>query len=233
MSAGINPLFSVMCNLPVSVPQQRNSQQSQLPPEYPEALGGMYSDNIIDPSDVKILYYDQVIKGHITQPTPLSEAFLKTENMEYIRRQIETNIRQYTQDDGIRFLLTREFAQTVIDHVRDNMALAYDVKNGIPILNDIIVHHETEIALLSQRQGRRYERWVLNNDRMKVMPYGFGDKTLHVRGENPVSSAGYQMNHPFQSQYKNYLRDVIRIQAPSLSTAPCRVPPFPLRFPNP
>lgn len=231
MSAGINPLFSVMCNLPVQVPVR--NPENMLSPEYPEALGGMYSDNIIDPSDVKTLYYDQIIKGHITQPTPLSEAFLSTENMEYLRSQIETNIREYIGDKMIRFLLTREFAQTVINHVRDNMALAYDVKNGIPILNDLIIHHETEIALLSQRQERRYERWALNNDRMKIMPYGLGDKTLHVRGENQVSPAGYLMNHPFQSQYKNYLRDVIRIQEPSLSTAPCRVPPFPIRFPNP
>ena len=229
MSSGINPLFSVMCNLPVKVPQKR----SDLPPEYPESLGGMYSDNIIDPSDVKTLYYDQVIKGHITQPTPLSEAFLETANMEYIRSQIEMNIRKYTEDDMVRFLLTREFAQTVINHIRDNMALSYDVQHGIPILNDLIIHHETEIALLSERQKKRYDRWALNNDRLKIMPYGFGDKTLHARGENQVNPSGYLMNHPFQSQYKNYLRDVIRIQKPSNSSAPCRVPPFPIRFPNP
>jgi hypothetical protein len=226
----MNPLFSVMCNIPSKVNQQ---QQQQPPFEYPEAMGGMYSDNIISPSDVKTLYYDQVIKGRITQPTPLSEAFLETNNIEFIRQQIENNIRNYLQDENIRFLLTREFAQTVINNIRDNMSLAFDVQTGIPILNDIIIHHETEIALLSQRENRRYERWVLNNDRMKVMPYGFGDKTLHVRGENQVSPSGYLMNHPYQSQYKTFLRDIIRVQDASLSTKPCKVPSFPIRFPNP
>ena len=226
----MNPLFSVMCNMPTKMTTPPAQQQSF---EYPEALGGIYSDNIINPSDVKTLYYDQVINGRITQPTPLSDAFLDTNNIDFIRQQIETNIRNYIQDENIRFLLTREFAQTVIDNIRDNMVLAFDVQNGIPILNDMIIHHETEIALLSQRENRRYERWILNNDRMKVMPYGFGDKTLHARGENQVSPSGYLMNHPYQSQYKTFLRDIIRIQDPSLSTKPCKVPPFPIRFPNP
>jgi hypothetical protein len=229
MSQGINPLFALMGNLPPS----SQIKTSELPDEYPETIGGMYSDNIITPDQVKSLYYEQVIKGHITQPTPFSEAFLNPNNMEYIRQKIENNIRNYLGEDNVRFLLTREFAQTVIDYVRDNMALSHDVKYGVAVLNDMIIHHETEIALLSQRQNRRYERWALNNDRIRVMPYGIGDKTLHAHGENQVSPAGYELNHPYQSQHKAFLRDVLRIQCPSNSSAPCRIPPFPIRFGDP
>lgn len=199
----------------------------------PAPLPGVISDNIIGPEQLKDLYYEQIIKGFVYQPTPLSEAFLQTENIEYLRTTIEANLQRYLEDPQIRFLLTREFAQTVIDHLKNNQSLAYDVQYGLPILNDLIVHSETEVALLSQRQERRYTRWALHNDRMKIMPYGIGEKTLHVRGENQVSPSGYLMNHPFQSQHNHYLRDVLHVQCPSNSTAPCKVPPFPLRFPTP
>lgn len=242
ISQGINPMFALMANLPPSQnirtcdgsdfdPSAPGS--SNLPFEYPKALGGLYSDNIITPSMLKNLYYEDIIKGHYTQPTPLSEAFLETANIEYIRQAIENNLRKYTGEENIRFLLTLEFANTVNQTLYNNQALSYDVKTGVAILNDMIIHHETEIALLSLRQEKRYTRWGLNNDRLKVIDRGLGDRTLHVHGENQVDPSGYQLNHPNQSQYKAYLRDVLQIQCPSLSTAPCRVPPFPIKFASP
>ena len=241
MSQGINPMFALMANLPPSHQIRtcgRNDMDpstpgTNLPYEYPQALGGMYSDNIITPDQLKTLYYENIIKGHFSQPTMLSEAFLEPANIEFIRQTIENNLRKYLGEDNIRFLLTLEFANTVNTTLYENPALAYDVKTGVAILNDMIVHHETEIALLSARQERRYTRWALYNDRSKVMAPGIGDRTLHVRGENQVDPSGYQLNHPNQSQHKAFLRDVLRIQCPSLSTAPCRVPPFPIKFASP
>lgn len=236
MSQGLNPLWSVMCGLPPSsniktIPA--NDANTGLPPEYPEAIGGMYSDNIITPEQIKEVYYQQIIQGYVSQPTPLSEAILHPQNIENVRLRIEKNIREYTEDPYIRYLLTREFAQTVIDQIRNNSFLAYEVKTGLNVLNNIIVHHETQIALLSLRHTKRFERWALNNDRIKIMPYGLGDHTLHTKGENQVTPSGYLMNHPFQSQHQAYLRDVLHIQCPSNSQAPCRIPPFPKQFASP
>jgi hypothetical protein len=235
----INPLFALMANVPSRVCNSEDlkckSSHTELPFEYPEALGGLYSDNIIIPSQVKDAYYQEVIKSGIYQATPLSEAFLEPENIEYIRQQIENNIRQYINDENIRFLLTREFAQTVVDAIRENQGLAYDVRVGLPILNGMVIHHETEIALLSERQRMRYFRWALHNDRSRVMPYGYGDKTNHVKGENLVTPSGYELNHPFKSQYRAYLRDVLQITCPPPSSRPCEIVPVPpnLKFPNP
>lgn len=241
MSQGINPMFALMAGLPSSNQirtcntNDMNSRYegTNLPYEYPQALGGLYSDNIITPDMLKNLYYENIIKGHFSQPTVLSEAFLEPANIEFIRQSIENNLRKYTGEDNIRFLLTLEFANTVNTTLYENQTLAYDIKTGVAILNDMIIHHETEIALLSARQERRYTRWALNNDRTKVQPYGLGDRTLHVHGENQVDPSGYELNHPYQSQHKAFLRDVLRIQCPSLSTAPCRVPPFPIKFASP
>lgn len=237
----MNPLFAVMANLPVNRPQQcdRNTiaygpNAPNAPPfEYPQQLGGLYSDNIIGPDQVKLVYYEQVIKAGLAQPTPLSETFLSTQNVEYIRQQVEKNIQDYTGDPDIRFLLTREFAQDMIDRAKGNQALGWNVEVGVPLLNDLVVHRETEIACLSLRHVKRYTRWALHNDRWKVMPYGLGDKTLHAKGENQVNPSGYELNHPFKSQYQAYLRDVLHLPCPSLSQQPCQMPSFPIRFGTP
>ena len=189
------------------------SNSAELPNEYPEYLGGLYSDNIIVPSQVRDSYYEQITKGQIAQPSPFSLQFLSPENVEYIRQQIETNIRNYINDDSVRFLLTKEFAQTMIDKARFNLGAAYGGKVMLDVINDQVIHHETQIALLSQRQNKRYERWQLANDRPKVFPYGLGDRTLHVN-KNLVSPAGYELNHPFKSQYQVYLNDVLHVTMP-------------------
>ena len=44
------------------------------------------------------------------------------------RQQIENNIKEYVQDENIRFLLTREFIQTVVDKLKDNQGWAYNIK---------------------------------------------------------------------------------------------------------
>jgi hypothetical protein len=234
----VNPLFAVMANVP-----SRQSCSNDLPigpddpcftsPEYPCNLGGLYSDNIITPDQVKPAFYEQVVKAGLAQPSPLSEAFLSAGNVEYLRQTIENNLRRYANDPSIRFLLTKEFAQDMIDRVVGNSVLSYDVKVGVPALNDIIVHRETEIAELSLRHTKRYTRWALHNDRTKIMPYGLGDKTLHARGENQVSPAGYELNHPHKSQYRAYLRDVLHLNCPRNSQQPCQMPPFPIKFATP
>ena len=236
-SRGINPMFALMANLPIQTCTASSTANSppmtQLPYEYPEALGGIYSDNIIDPADVMGIFNVLVVDGRKGVHTPLSVAFLSEANVEHMRRAVEQNIREYTGEDNIIYLLQREFAQTLIDLLLDNLALSFDVKASVPLLNDIAVHHETQIALLSQRHTKRYTRWALHNDRMKVMPHGIGDKTLHVHGENQVNPSGYELNHPFKSQYGQFLKDVLHIQCPSNSTRPCQMPPFPQRFATP
>lgn len=239
----INPLFATMCgvssqaasHLSQCTPSDRmqNYGGDSLPNEYPEYIGGLHSDNIITPDQVQTAYYEQIIKGQIAQPTPFSIQFLSPQNVEYIRQQIETNIRNYTKEDDIRFLLTKEFAQTMIDTTRNNMGMAFGGKVAIDLMNSQVIHHETEIALLSLRHNKRYERWVLHADHSRIMPYGYPDKVLHVKGENGLTTSGYELNHPFKSQYQAFLNDVLHVQCPSNSSAPCRVPSYPLKMSNP
>jgi hypothetical protein len=222
----IHPLFAVMAN----VPQDKINQQINTGFIEP---GGLYSDNLIQPYQVKEAYNEQIVKAGLAQPSPFSEAFLSTQNVEYIRQQIQQSIREYTEDPHVYFILTKEFAQDMIDRTYNNQMLAWDPKVGVPLMNDIVINREVEIAKLSQRHVKRYTRWALHNDRTRVAPWGIGDKTNHVHGENQVSPAGYQLNSPFQNQYRAYLRDVLKITCPKLSSAPCKMPPFPIKFASP
>ena len=234
----MNPLFAVMTNQPSRCAASRcdySTNKTESPFETPVELPGMHSDNNIVPSQVKSVYVDYVIRNGLYQATPLSEAMLETVNIEYIRQAIENNIKNYIKDDNIKFLLTKEFAQTVMDVIQNNQWLAYDVRVGLPFLNSVIIHRETEIALLSERQRMRFIRWGLENDRSRFMPYGLGDKTQHRKGETFVTSAGYSLNHPFKSQYRAYLRDVLQVNCPPPSSKPCEIVPVPpsMKFANP
>jgi hypothetical protein len=194
----MNPLFAVMANIPSSFRQ--DSLQSPL----------CYVDqtNVIMSSDLHKLYHHHHHHHH-HHKSSFAHEFLKPSNIEYIRKRIEYNVRNYINDSSIIFLLTTEFAQYVFDMLHNNPSFSIE---NIDFVNETIIDRETEIAILSERQKKRYTKWELQNDRMKTMPYGYSDKTNHVKGETVISPSGYHLNHPYQHQYKEFLKSVYNIQ---------------------
>lgn len=188
------------------------------------------SNNLIDPQDVAQGFNEQMIKGHVTQYTPLTRAYFHPQNVEFIRSEIEKRIRRYTGEPNIKIVLTEEFLQTMVDMAFRNQQYAYDVENGLPRLNEWTINHEGEIIMLSMRKRKQYERWILHGDRMRVYPYGLGDRTLHAKGENPQTQSPYLLNHPWKSQYQKYLDEVLMVNCP---TRPSNCPPVQHKFPDP
>jgi len=188
------------------------------------------SNNLIEPHQVAQGFNNQMIKGNVTQNTPLTRAFFSTQNVEYIRSEIERRLRQHTGESNIKLVLTEEFLQTMVDFAFRNQQYAYNPEKGLPRMNEWVINHEGEIILLSMRKKKQYERWILNGDRMRVFPYGLGDRTLHAKGENPQTQSPYLLNHPWKSQYQKYLDEVLMVNCP---TRPSQCNVNPPKYPNP
>ena len=201
----LNPLFSVMLNLPSNLREHYNLPKPQ---EHPDVL----NDNIITPDQVQHIYMDMVVNARIAHQTPLSDAFLSPRNIEYIRQQIEIQLQHYLKEQ-VGFLLTREFSSNIIDVLLGHDRYNNEPQMIIPYLNSLIIKQELELALISQNQQKRYEKWGLRNDRMKVIDYGLGDKTLHAKGENQVNPSGYNLQHPHKNRYQQYLKEVMNIKS--------------------
>ena len=142
-------------NVPINIVKGDNNSKLKL---FPNTVKITYLVALKDYKKINKELFEAVVNGNVKKSEDLNKLkvdlikypnYIKItkvypDNVEYIRRQIEQNIRNYTKEDNIRFLLTKEFAQTMIDSAVQNQALAYDIRVGIPILNDMTIHHETE-----------------------------------------------------------------------------------------
>jgi hypothetical protein len=186
--------------------------------------------NSITPKQIYDAFQYQVVQGNIMPNNPLTLAYFTEKNIAYLRDEIQRRLREYTGEPNIKLVLTQEFAQTMVDTALRNQFFAYDVERGLGRINQWTINHETEIIMLSMRKRKQYERQILKGDRMRVYPYGLGDRTLHVRGENGLTQSPYQLNHPWKSQYQQYLKDVLMVDCP---TRPSNCPINQVKYPNP
>lgn len=179
---------------------------------------------------VRTAWEDQCLYGHQTQDSPLTVAFFDPRNVEWIRSEIERRLKIKTGEENLRYYINAEFAQTMIDTALNNQGYAYNVEYGLPRLNQWVINKEEEIAYLSLRAQKRYEHQMLYGNRMRVFPYGVGDRTLHAKGENQVTQSPYLLNHPWKSQHEGYLNQVLKINNGWKPSACNNYRP---KFPNP
>lgn len=187
--------------------------------------------SVINPEEVRSLWVTLVLNAARASDTPLTQAFFSIENVNWLKSEMERRLQRKLSDPTVKYLITEEFVTSMIDMALNNYFYAYDVEKGLPLLNQYLLNKEVEITYLGQRQRKLYETQMLQGNRMRVFPYGLGDKTLHVRGENQVTQAPYQLNHPFKTQYQAYLDQVLHVNRPSCPTV-YRCTPFPAH-PNP
>jgi hypothetical protein len=189
------------------------------------------TNNNITPEYVAEAWYHTVTSAHAAQDTPLTQAFFAPSNVEWIRQKIQGMLRESLNEPNIIFILNREFAQDMINMAINNKVYSYSPHKGLAVLNSAVVKNEYDIAYLGQRAHKRYVTQMLKGDRMRIFPYGLGDRTLHARGENQVTQSPYQLNHPWKSQYQAYLSQVLKINpnaCPQTETVG-----YNPRFPNP
>lgn len=181
-------------------------------------------NNIISPTvDSKHIqngFHEQKIKSGSTRYTPLTQAYFSHENIQFLKKSIEHNLKKYTGDPNLQLILNEEFLQVMVEIATNNTSYSYNVKEGLPRLNQWTINHETEILVLSMRKQKQYENWILKGNRMQIFPYGMGDRTLHVKGENQQTHSPYLLNHPWQSQHNAFLDQVLHVRNPECGVAP-------------
>jgi len=167
--------------------------------------------NAITPHGVRKAWEHQILHTNLAQDTPLTLAFFHPRNVEHIRLNIEARLQKLLQDPHIRFILTQEFALDMVETAYKNQLWGWDPAQGLPRLNKYIIDRETEIAMVGERHRAMFHTRYLRGERMRVFPYGMGEKTMHVRGERPITFSPYMLNHPWGKQHKQYLKEVLHI----------------------
>lgn len=146
-------------------------------------------------------YYNQL-------KTPLFTTFFSPENVNYIKDQIEKALYILTQEKVI-IPINNEFIQTMIDIAQWNVGLAY-APLSTPLLNRAVIDHETQVQYSSLIRRKLYNKWFLQNDRMRTMPYG--EYSRHTKGEVTISESDYNLSHPYRRWRPCYLKSTQGLQ---------------------
>lgn len=134
--------------------------------------------------------------------TPLFTTFFSPENVRYIKDQIQKALFILTQEQVV-IPINNEFIQTMIDIAQWNVGLAY-APMSTPLLNRAVIDHETQVQYSSLIRKKLYNKYFLQNDRMRTMPYG--EYTRSTKGEVTISDSDYHLSHPFSKWRQCYLK---------------------------
>lgn len=200
----------------------RMNQIYQVDPQDPTSSDLYNYDHALSPEQISSTFLHQLYQTGWMKPTTVTEAFASAANVRFIKTQIEQQLQQQTQEpQPFELVLNAEFAQVMIEAVKNGAMYVNDPAHGLGVLNAYVIKHEVDTLYLSLRAQKRYVRQALYNDRIKVMPHGLNEKVLYHRGENGINPSGYLLNHPWKGQYMNYLTQVLRIKDPQLLQQVC------------
>lgn len=143
-----------------------------------------------------------VLNPYTRRPLPLLSALLAPSNIELIKNTIGCMLsKQFGFEIGIAD--TPAFRQTINDVALDNPRWMYDVQNGLPLLNQVIINREYITHQSAIRQQLLYEKFFIRNDRQKFMPYAVSDHV--IKGETVNDPSSYQLNQPVPISYECFL----------------------------
>lgn len=145
------------------------------------------------------------------QMNDLIFAFISTDNIQCIKKQIEKALGEHLGEE-IDFILSSDTVQLMADIVQHHQRSALA---QLSALNYLVVQKEFTTALASYNQGRRHEMWALYNNRMKIMPYPTAEKAIAKKGEKPAVTGQYQLSHPARHQHQQFLKEALRVHRPS------------------
>jgi hypothetical protein len=143
-----------------------------------------------------------VLNPFTRRPLPLLVALMAPTNIEFIKETIGCMLtKQFGFPIGIED--TPAFRQTINDVAVDNPRWMYDVQNGLPLLNQVIINREFTVHQSAIKQQLIYEKYIIRNDRQKFMPYGTSDHV--IKGETVNDPSSYQLNQPVPISYECFL----------------------------
>jgi hypothetical protein len=143
------------------------------------------------------------VSNPITNRTlPTLAALFCPENIEYIKTTISDMLTK-TFGFPIGIEDTPAFRQTINDVAIDNPRWMYDVQQGLPLLNNVIIQREFGVHQVALRQQLLYQKYIIEQNRQKFMPYGSSDHV--VKGETVNDSSSYTLNQPVPISYECFL----------------------------
>lgn len=132
---------------------------------------------------------------------PTLAALLAPQNILQIKTTINAML---TQQFGFNIAIddTPAFRQTINDVANENPRWMYDVHNGLPLLNNVIIQREFGVHQVALRQQLRYQRF-LEGTYPRFMPYGSFDHS--TKGETVNDSSTYTLTQPAAISYNCFL----------------------------
>lgn len=158
-------------------------------------------------------------KADVAQ-TAVFNRFFAPENIRYVQQQLEKTLTLMV-GQPVRVPVTDEFMETMSEVAKNNQGVAYLGDRAVEMLNEMVVEWEARVQYVSINQQKRYKDWILDDNRLKFMPYPESDKTM--RGETVVDTSGYMLTSPFRNQWSSCMKDVYGMHptsAPSSSSKP-------------
>lgn len=134
---------------------------------------------------------------------PFAQYFTDT-NVEYICSQIAKVLELLFPGERFVVPVNNELADTIISVAIDNLGLTGDKRASIlTYLNTEVIKLESRVQFSSFRNKSLYFKYILENDRMKTMPYGL--YTRGTKGEVTISTSNYNLNNPWARHQRSYL----------------------------
>lgn len=138
----------------------------------------------------------------ILQVPPFNKYFTET-NVEYICYQIARVLENLFPGEKFVVPVNAELADTIISTALSNIGLAGGGDAELAFMNREVIEYESTVQYSSMRNTLRYFKYILENDRMKTMPYG--EYTKATKGEVTVSTSQYALSHPWAKERDSYM----------------------------
>jgi len=170
--------------------------------------------NIVDTCSTSVgIPMNMFIQSSNYQPTPLSQSFLHPNNVAFILENISKNVSDLVGEPVI-VGMSSELAADMVYTISHNVGYAYQPAY-ISFLNQQIIDKEIRIQLASVRQKALYNKWFLQNNRLKVLPRA--TKPDGPAKDVIVSPSDYMLTNPSRQYKQQYLKDVFCLK----SCGPC------------
>jgi hypothetical protein len=158
------------------------------------------------PGSSTATWYNQVYR----QPSPLTSEFFSECNMKYLQEQVSKALSALTNQAEVEVLVDDQFKQTMFDVASRNPFLTWSGSGGVRLLNEMFIDWHVRGLYIGLRQQRLYDKYFIEGDRIKVMPWG--DPTKVTRGEVTISPSGYLLANPWRHNHANFLQQVLGLK---------------------
>lgn len=131
------------------------------------------------------------------RPHPLFKAFFSQENLQYILNQIEKHLFDELGEHVTVAINNTDTIEQFIKVASSNLGLvSFPQSQALQYMNASLIQHEAFIAKESLLWKRLHKKYFIDQDRLRVMPYGALSK--ETKGTNVLSEKGYMISHPWK-----------------------------------